>query len=136
MAQSQDFTAMFQDMFKAFPMDAQAFQDGMKDTAAMGEKFAAVALEAASKSTDVSSKWAKDTLEKMSGLATVGVDPADMSKAVTEFASTSAETATSHMAAFAEIAKQVQLDTVELMMAAAPEAKEKPAAKPAKKSAA
>ena len=37
---------------------------------------------------------------------------------MTEFASASAEAAAEHMAAFAEVAKKVQMETVELMMAA------------------
>jgi hypothetical protein len=37
---------------------------------------------------------------------------------MTDFASASAETAAEHVAAFAEIAKKVQMDTVELLMAA------------------
>ena len=37
---------------------------------------------------------------------------------MTDFASASAESASEHMAAFAEIAKKVQMDTVELLMAA------------------
>jgi len=44
--------------------------------------------------------------------------PAEFAIAVTDFASANAESAAEHMAAFAEIAKKVQIDTVELQMAA------------------
>ena len=124
MTKTPDFTAMFQDMFKAMPMDTKMFEDAFKDTAAFGEKFAAVALEAADKSTDVSTKWTKTTLDKMGGLSKPAADPADAAKTMTDFASASAETAAEHMAAFAEIAKKVQLDTVELMLAAGKEMSE------------
>ena len=45
-------------------------------------------------------------------------EPADYAKAMTDFASAYAEVTAEHMAAFAEVAKKVQMDTVELMMAA------------------
>lgn len=118
MTNTLDFTAMFKDMFAAFPMDTKAFDGGLKETAAMGEKFSAVALDAAAKSADISSKWTQTTLDKMADLSKAKTDPAEASKAMTDFASSSAEVAAEHMAAFAEIAKKVQLDTVELMMAA------------------
>jgi len=75
-------------------------------------------LEAAEKSTELSAKWTKETLAKMGAAATAKTEVADYTKAATDFASASAEKAAETMAAFAEIAKKVQLDTVELMMAA------------------
>ena len=57
-------------------------------------------------------------MAKAGDLSTAKEDPADYTKAMTDFASASAETAAEHVAAFAEIAKKVQMDTVELLMAA------------------
>ena len=54
----------------------------------------------------------------MSGVTKARAEPADYTKAVTDFASAQAESSAEHMAAFAEVAKKVQMDTVELMMAA------------------
>jgi uncharacterized protein YdbL (DUF1318 family) len=63
---------------------------------------------------------------------------------LTDFASAQAEVAAENIAAYAEVAKKVQMDTVEVMMAAGKElseeasaafttaAKPKPASKPAK----
>jgi len=45
-------------------------------------------------------------------------EPADYAQAMTDFASTSAEAAAENMAAFAEIAKKVQTQTMELVLAA------------------
>lgn len=118
MAHNTDYTKTMQDMMKAFPMDMSAFEGAMKSTAEMSEKFSKVALEAAEKSTDLSSKWTKDTLSKVGDMTTVKTEPADYSKAMTDFASTQAEAAAEYMAAFAEVAKKVQMDTVELMLAA------------------
>lgn len=118
MAKTQDFTKMMQDMMSSMPMDTSKLQETFKAQAALGEKMAKVALDAAEKSTEVSAKWAKDTIAKVSTLAKTKEEPAEYAKAVSDFASASAEVAAEHMAAFAEIAKKVQMETVELMLAA------------------
>ncbi len=115
---STDFTKMMQDMMATFPVDMKGMQDAFKTQAAMSEKMSKVVLEAAEKSAEVSNKWTKQTLSKMGEVSTVKQDPSDYAKAMTDFASTSAEMASEHMSAFAEIAKRVQMDTVELMLAA------------------
>ncbi|MEX0305724.1 MAG: phasin, PhaP [Leisingera sp.] len=124
MAKTQDFTAMMKDFMGAFPVDTKAMEDAFKSTAALNEKLSAVALDAAEKSAEISSKWTKETLAKLGDVSKVQADPADYAKAATDFASASAEVAAENMAAFAEVAKKVQMDTVELMMAAGKEASE------------
>ena len=117
-----DFTKVMQDMMANFPVDASAFQNAFKSQAAFGEKLTKVALEAAEKSTEISAKWAKEAIMKMSAAAVAKTEPADYTKSATDFASAAAEMAAENMAAFAEIAKKVQMDTVELMMAAGKDA--------------
>lgn len=121
MTKTQDYTKMFQDMMSNFPLDMSAAQDAFKNQAAMGEKMTKVALQAADKSAEISTKWTKETLAKMGDVATAKEDAADYSKAMTEFASAQAELAAENMAAFAEVAKKVQAETVELLMAAGKE---------------
>ena len=118
MAQTQDFTAMMKDMMGAFPVDTAAMEDAFKTTATLNEKLSSVAIDAATKSSEISTKWTKDTLSKMADISKAKAEPADYAKAMTDFASAQAEMAAEHMAAFAEVAKKVQMDTVELMMAA------------------
>ncbi|MEL0436363.1 phasin, PhaP [Phycobacter sp. K97] len=118
MAKTQDFTAMMKDMMGAFPMDTKAMEEAFKNSAALNEKLAAVALGAAEQSADISTKWTKDTLSKLGAMSKVQAEPADYAKAATDFASASAEVAAENMAAFAEIAKKAQTETVELLMAA------------------
>ena len=118
MAKTQDFTAMMKDMMGSFPVDTKAMDEAFKTTATLNEKLSAVALEAAEKSAEISSKWTKSTLSKLAELSKAKAEPADYAKAITDFASAQAEVAAENMAAFAEIAKKVQMDTVELMMAA------------------
>jgi hypothetical protein len=124
MTKTPDYTKAMQDMMASFPMDLSSFQNAFKSQAAFSEKLSKVALEAAEKSTDISAKWAKDTIVKLSGAAKAKAEVADYTKAATDFASAAAEMAAENLAAFAEIAKKVQMDTVELMMAAGKDASE------------
>ena len=118
MTKTPDIAAMMKDVMGAFPVDTTALNDAFKTTATLNEKLSGVALTAAEKSAEISSKWQKETLSKLAEMSKAKTEPADYAKAMTDFTSASAEVAAEHMAAFAEIAKSVQADTVELMMAA------------------
>ncbi|WP_371169828.1 phasin, PhaP [Aliiroseovarius sp. 2305UL8-7] len=121
MTKTQDFTKMFQDMLGNFPVDMSVAQDAFKNQAALAEKMSKVALQAADKSAEISTKWTKETLAKMGDVSAAKEEAADYGKAMTDFASAQAELAAENMAAFAEVAKKVQAETVELMMAAGKE---------------
>lgn len=118
MTKTPDMAAMMKDVMGAFPVDTTAMTDAFKTTATLSEKLSGVALTAAEKSAEISTKWQKDTLAKLAEISKAKAEPADYAKAMTDFTSASAEVAAEHMAAFAEIAKSVQMNTVELMMAA------------------
>ncbi len=118
MAKTQDYTKAMKDFMGAFPVDMSAVQEAFKTQATFGEKLSKVALEAADKSSEISNKWTKDTIARVSGVSKAKEDPADYTKAVTDFATAQAELAAENMAAFAEVAKKVQMETVELMLAA------------------
>ena len=128
MTKTPDLTKYMQDAMASFPVDAKAFQDAFKTQAALAEKISKVALEAAEKSTEISAKWAKETLGKMGDLSKAKTEPTDYTKAATDFASAAAELAAENMAAFAEVAKKVQMETVELMLAAGKDASEEASA--------
>jgi len=118
MTKTQDFTAVFKDFLGAFPVDTKAFEDSFKNQAALNEKLSGVALSAAEKSAEISSKWTKETLAKLAEISKAKTEPADYAKAMTDFASANAEVAAEHLAAYAEVAKKVQAETVELLLAA------------------
>ena len=124
MTKTTDFTKVMQDMMASFPVDSSAMQNAFKTQAAFGEKLSKVALEAAEKSTEITSKWTKDTIAKLADVTKAKTEPTDYTKSATDFASAAAEMAAENMAAFAEIAKKVQMDTVELMLAAGKNASE------------
>lgn len=118
MTNTPDMTAMLKDVMGAFPVDTAAMEDAFKTTASLNEKLSGVALTAAEKSTEISSKWTQGTLSKLAEMSKAKAEPVDYAKAMTDFASAYSEAAAEHMAAFAEVAKKAQMETVELMMAA------------------
>jgi len=118
MTNADDYTKMMKDMMGSMPMDTSALKGAFKSQAAMMERMTKVALEAAEKSTEVSAKWTKASFEKAGDAATAKDDPAEYSKAMTDFASAQAELATEYVSEFAEIAKKLQMETMELLMAA------------------
>ena len=124
MAKTQDINTIMKDLMGAFPVDTKAMEEAFKNQATLNEKLSGVALEAVEKSAEISSKWTKETLAKLNDMTKAKAEPADYAKAMTDFASASAEVAAENMAAFAEVAKKVQTDTVELLMAAGKEMQE------------
>ena len=128
MTKTPDFTKVMQDMMASFPVDASAFQNAFKTQAAFGEKLAAVSLAAAEKSTEISAKWTRETIVKLQAAAKAKAEPAEYTKAASDFATAAAELAAENMAAFAEVAKKVQMETVELMMAAGKDVSEEASA--------
>lgn len=124
MTKTPDFTKVMQDMMASFPVDAAAFQNAFKTQAAMGEKMSKVALEAAEKSTEITAKWVKDSIAKVGEATKAKAEPTEYTKAASDLASAAAEMAAENLAAFAEIAKKVQMETVELMLAAGKDAQE------------
>lgn len=132
MAKAQDINTVMKDIMGAFPVDTKAMEDVFKNQAALNEKLSGVALTAAEQSAEISNKWTKETLSKLNDMTKAKAEPADYAKAMTDFASASAEVAAENMAAFAEVAKKVQMETVELLMSAGKDLQED-AAKAVKK---
>lgn len=116
MAKAQDYTKAMNDFMANFPVDMTPFQDAYKSSAELGEKLSTIAIQAAEKSTEVSAKWTQDTLGRLNDVSKAKTEPSDYTKAVTDYASASAETAAENVAAFAEIAKRVQMETVEVLL--------------------
>ena len=121
---TNDMNKMMKDMMGAFPVDTAAFQEVFKSQAAYADKMSKVVLDAAEKSTEISASWTKSTIGKLGVVSNVKNDATDYTKAMTDFASSQAEMSAESMAAFAEVAKKVQMETVELLMAAGKEAGE------------
>lgn len=137
MTKNDDFTKYITEMLNAYKLDNTAMTDAFKNSAELADRMSQVALEAAERTNDLSAQWAKDTLSKMGDVATTKEAPADYTKAVSDFATAQAEMSAEMMSAYAEIAKKVQMETVELLMSAAQDMQPTAgAAKPAAKKAA
>lgn len=118
MAKNDDFTKYISEMLSSYKMDNSAVTDAFKNSAELADKMSQVALSAAERTNEVSAQWAKDTLSKMGDVSTTKTEPADYAKAMSDFAAAQAEMSSEMMSAYAEIAKKVQMETVELMMSA------------------
>ncbi|MBN9887499.1 phasin family protein [Salipiger abyssi] len=116
MALTQDFTKPFKDMMGNWPMDSDAMEGAWATSAGFGEKLSNIAFGAAGKTTDISMQWTMETLGRMGDMTKAKSDPADYAKAMSDFATAQMESATSHMTALGEVAKQMQSETLELMM--------------------
>lgn len=115
---TQDYSKMMKEMLGAFPVDTSAMTEMFKTQATLADQMSKVVLEAAEKSTEISAGWTKSTIGKLGVVTNAKAEPTDYTKAMTDFASTQAEMSAESMAAFAEVAKKVQMETVELMLAA------------------
>lgn len=113
-----DYTKLMKDMMGAFPVDTSAMTEAFKTQASFADKMSKVVLDAAEKSTEISAGWTKATIGKLGVVTNAKDDVTDYTKAMTDFASAQAEMSSESMAAFAEVAKKVQMETVELMLAA------------------
>ena len=122
---ANDFTKAIENFFAAAPVDMSAFNDIAKNTAEFNSKLSQIALKAAEQNAEISNTWTQETLAKMEELTSVQKDPADYAKAISEFAASQAQASPEHVAAFAEIAKKAQMETVELMMAGGKDLQEK-----------
>ncbi len=115
---ANEYATMMKDMLGAFPVDTGMFKDAFKQQASVTDKMSKVVLDAAEKSTEISAGWTKSTLGKLGDVTDVKEDPSDYTKAMSEFASAQAELGAKSLEAFADVAKSVQLKTIELMLAA------------------
>lgn len=111
-----DFRKSAADMAGMFPTDVNTFKKAVRDSADFGEKMSKVAIEAAEKNVEVSTEWTRETLVRLRNVAQAKESPADYARAINEFATESADAASEHITALAEIAKNVHKDTVEVFL--------------------
>lgn len=115
---TNDYAAMMKDMMSAMPIDATAMEDVFRTQADFADRMSKVVLDAAQKSTEVSASWTRATLGQLGAVTNMKDEPSDYTKAMTDFASSQAEMSADSIAAFTEIAKKVQAETIELMLSA------------------
>ncbi len=118
MANPQDFTKAFTDMIDAMPKDFGGVTEAFRSNAQLAEKLSKVALTAAEQSAEISSNWTRDALAKLATATAAKEDPMAYGQTAADLASKSFEVASENVVAFAEVAKRVQMETIELMLAA------------------
>ncbi|MEM7301729.1 MAG: phasin family protein [Pseudomonadota bacterium] len=118
MTKAADFNKMFESFFSVVPTDTKAFTDVFKNSAEFSGKMTKIALDAAEKNAELSQTWTKDTLAKLDAFTKAPAEPSDYAKLVSDFVSKQSQATPEHLAAFAEVAKKAQMDTVELLLAA------------------
>ncbi len=121
--ETPDFTKAFENMFSA--ADTSAFADVFKNATEFSSKFSDIAIKAAEKNAELSQAWTKETLSKIETISKPQSDPSNYAKVVSEITTAQAQATPEHLAAFAEVAKKAQMDTIELFMSAGQEAKTK-----------
>ena len=117
---TNEFAQLFKKMFASAPVN---FKDLLGNVAEYNSKFSQIAMDTAKKNAELSQAWANNTLSKLELLTKVQEDPSSYAKVAKDFVSAQTKSAREHVAAFAEVAKQAQADTVELLLAAGKEQK-------------
>lgn len=113
MANNQDFTNFFKDV--PFAFDSAAVTDAWKTGATFGERFAAIAVDAANKSNDITTNTVKEALTFLRTVTKVQDEPAEYTKVVSNFGTAQAELVKTHFEALGDVAKLAQSDATELM---------------------
>ena len=93
-----DMNKLMKDMMGNFPFDTVAIEKAVKKSASLNEKLANLALDAAGTSTEISTSWANETVDKCRVIAEAKDGPVDYGKATADFWSAQTETATKKMA--------------------------------------
>lgn len=113
---NDDYAQKMREALGSFPVDTSALENLAKSQAALAEKLSSIAIEAAQKSTDLSARWVQDTLSKLPAVTQARSEPAEYAKVAGEFMSGSTDTAAENLAAFAEIARKVQAETLAVLL--------------------
>ena len=113
MTNTQDFTNFFKNAPTA--VDSAAVTDAWKTWATFGERFSAIAVDAASKSNDITSNTVKETLALLRTVTKVQDEPADYTKVVSDFGTAQSELVKTHFEALGDVAKLAQNDATELL---------------------
>lgn len=105
-----------------------ALATGFRTSAALGERLSRVALHAADDAAELSGAWTKVALADLGVALRSREAPSDYASALSAFAAASMEVATEKLAGFAEVAKRVHMETIEVLLDPALTAPAEPAA--------
>ena len=116
---TNDFTkGDIKDFLSNLPTDSATLNKSLKQIVNVNQKLSEVALSAAEQSAAVSSNWTRQILDKMDNISKEGNEPADYMRKVSELSSSAFETATNNLTSYAEIARKIQVETLEVLLSA------------------
>ena len=128
MVSTIDMNKFYTNFMASLPLDTSVFDDATKKQTEINEKYYDLFLKVAENSTAVSYKWASDTIAKMQEALKYDGDPSGYAKSLGDFVSAQADVTTENLAAYAEIAKKAQMDSVSLFLSSAKEVQKETAA--------
>ena len=132
----------FADVQKSFPFDQKAVEENLKTVASFGERLSALALDAASRSTEIAAASARKSIDNLREVTAVRDEASAYGQALADFVQSQFELALRTAEDFGAVAKDAQTNTSALVTEAGELVKEKAAAnvnaaaKPSKKKAA
>ena len=75
-----DMNKLMKDMMGNFPFDTVDIEKAVKKSASLNEKLVNLALDAAGTSTEISTSWANETVDKFRVIAEAKDEPVDYAK--------------------------------------------------------
>jgi len=121
-SQTNEFAKAIENMMTGNMPDMSVFTDATKSATDFSAKLGQIALSAAEKNAELTNAWTKEALAKLDAATKAQAnDPAAYAQLIADMASEQAKASPEQIAAFAEVARKAQQDTVELVMAAGKE---------------
>ena len=116
-----EYTKNFEKFSTQNPFMSSHSLDGILE---FNSKLSKIVLDTFKKNTELSQEWSKETLNSLETFTKTQKNPSDYSKVINDFVTQQTQSSPKHIAEFAEIAKQAQLDTIDLYMSAGKEMNE------------
>ena len=112
---AQDFTKLFGQIPAGFQLDGSAATDAMKTWATFGERFSGIAIEAATRSTEIATASATETFGRLGDVTRVRDEPSEYPQAAAGYFQAQFELSRRTAEAFGAVMQKAQADTVELV---------------------
>ena len=111
----EEYTKNFEKFASTNPFMSSSSIDKILE---FNSKLSKIALETIKKNTELSQEWSKETLNSFDIFTKTQKNPSEYTKVVNDFVTQHTQSSPKHIAAFAEIAKSAQLETIDLYMSA------------------
>ncbi|MCY4259232.1 MAG: hypothetical protein OXC91_03065 [Rhodobacteraceae bacterium] len=109
-----DYKAILEKM----PTDPASFRKAVNDSVTVNQKLSELAISAAEKSAEVSTKWGREILGQLNEVNAANENPTDYVRKIADLGTASVGSSADYMTKFAEIARQIQIDTLEVLLSA------------------